>query len=157
MAYDEPPVSSGPYTREMIVDGRTHFVGSDRQAALAAIGRAAERPRPTLDLRWTSRAPFGLEIALEGGAAAGNARVFLAVTEDGLMSAVRNGENKGRQLSHDGVVRQLITVGKTDGHGSFRRAVSLKVDTSWRGTLRALVIVQRDAGGIIAAGTLDVN
>jgi hypothetical protein len=91
VAYDAAPGSSGPYTPEMIVDGRTHFVGSNRQSALAAVRRAAEQPKPALSLRWASRAPLGLEIALEGGAAAGNARVLLAVTEDGLTSAVRNG------------------------------------------------------------------
>jgi hypothetical protein len=33
---------SGPYTPEMVVDGRTEFVGSDRGAAFAAIRSAAQ-------------------------------------------------------------------------------------------------------------------
>ena len=40
-----------------------------------------------------------------------DADVFVAVTEDRLVTAVPRGENQGRTLSHHTVVRSLTTVG----------------------------------------------
>jgi len=150
-AYDQTPNGHGPFTPEMIVDGTIHFTGSDRQSALAAIRRAAERPKPSVGLRWNAAAG-ALEVTFEGGTAAAGASVLIAVTEDRLSSDVRAGENKGRQLIHDGVVRRLTKLGQTDNRGSFRRVVDVKIDKSWRGPLHVVAIVQHEAGAVMAVG-----
>jgi hypothetical protein len=148
-AYDRAPNSHTPFTPEMIVDGSAHFVGSDRSAALAAVRRAATRAKPALDLKW---APAGtVDIAFDAPAAAG-AEVVVAVTEDGLSTEVRGGENRGRTLVHDGVVRRLSVAGRADGRGRFQKSVALKIDPAWRGPRRLVVIVQREGGAVIAAG-----
>jgi hypothetical protein len=154
-AYDAASQSSGPFTPEMIVDGRIHFVGSDRQGALAAIRTAAGAPKPALRLSWQSLEPLVLDLAVDAGVAAASARVYVAVTEDGLISNVRDGENKGRQLSHDGVARQLTQIGATDRAGRFQRAQPVKIDKGWRGPVRTVAIVQKEAGAVIAVGTLE--
>jgi hypothetical protein len=41
----------GVYTPQMIVDGKTGFVGSDSQKALQAISEAARAPKTAIDLR----------------------------------------------------------------------------------------------------------
>lgn len=91
----------GGYTPQMIVNGTREFVGSDRSAALAAIA-AAGRERAGDFSDWLN-------------ATAGDPRLksddplelLLAETEDGLHSKVVAGENEGRELLHDGVVRSL--------------------------------------------------
>src|SRR2546430_11354979 len=41
----------GVYTPQMVLDGKTGFVGSDSQKALGAIAQAAKSPRTGIDLR----------------------------------------------------------------------------------------------------------
>ena len=43
------------------------------------------------------------------------AQLYLALQENNLVSDVRAGENKGRTLKHDFVVRQYVTLGNFDG------------------------------------------
>jgi hypothetical protein len=82
------------YTPQMIVDGAEEFVGSDRTAALAAITRAAARPKPVLVVEWTPGSP-AVHVTLAAGRDTSRADVFVALIEDGLHSSVR-GENAGQ-------------------------------------------------------------
>lgn len=114
------------YTPQSVVNGRTHFVGSDatrtrtaidavhaQPAALriqATAAPAADDPR-AFDVAWTATADGGA--ALPEGA-----RVEMIVVEDGLVSNVTGGENAGRTLHHDGVARATATQALgTDGVG----------------------------------------
>ncbi len=109
------------YTPQMIVDGQTEFVGSRRAEATRAIDAALDRRRDrrlTLShLRLGDRKLSG-QVQLQPGAAAD---IVVALTESGLVSQVESGENEGRTLHHDHVVRVLLT-GQTDsdGRGHFR-------------------------------------
>lgn len=110
--------------------------------------------------------PAGARIALELGAPAGDrlpidgeaqlarpaaaADVWLAVYENNLESQVRSGENAGRTLHHDYVVRRLIGPLAPDRQGrvSLRREVAL--ESAWkRGDLGVAAFVQDRASGEI--------
>ena len=55
--------------------------------------------------------------------------LFIAVTEDNLVSKVSAGENRGVTLSHDHVVRAWIgPIALKDGDTGFKRTVSLRPD-----------------------------
>jgi hypothetical protein len=71
-------------------------------------------------------------------------QVYLAVTENMLRSDVKHGENAGRELDHDGVVRTLTAVGKVSaGSTGFSSAVAAPAAHDWnRSNLRAVVFVQ---------------
>lgn len=104
------------YTPQMVVDGRTEFVGSRRADATRAIDAALKLQR---DQRLTISS-LGLDgrtltgqLQLTPG---GDAEILVAVTENGLVSQVESGENEGRTLHHDHVVRRFAT-GHTDGNG----------------------------------------
>jgi len=79
------------------------------------------------------------------------AQVWLALHVDGQTSQVRAGENSGRTLHHDRVVRQLLGPW-TLGNG----ALSQKLVVSVPGTEWGVTVFAQDAGGRILQ-SLDLN
>ena len=59
-----------------------------------------------------------------------NLDIYLAIYENGLVSHVSAGENSGRELTHDFVVRQLLGPFKFDKNGAFNQTANLKAE--WR-------------------------
>jgi len=60
---------------------------------------------PTLQLRAEPGSPLRVQVDAQAGADATQYRVFAALTENGLSEHVRGGENRGKTLAHDEVVR----------------------------------------------------
>lgn len=104
------------YTPQMVVNGERGFVGSDRAAADSAIRASRERAEPARLGINGSRGPIiagkpvGVECTVASAGAAQPAKLRLAVclVEDGLVSKVKQGENAGRELKHDRVVRAFV-------------------------------------------------
>ncbi|HEV3220082.1 MAG TPA: DUF1223 domain-containing protein [Candidatus Acidoferrales bacterium] len=142
------------YTPEMVVDGHAAFVGSDAGDARHEIQAAAAAPKADIHLDWDNSAAGGagsspvLRIRvgkLPATADHAKPEVFLAITESHLHSSVLRGENSGRALQHDGVVRSLARIGVTNpkGDASYDDKTTLKVNSDWkRENLRAVVFVQ---------------
>jgi len=153
-AYAARDGSTNVYTPQMIVDGGAPFVGSDRQLAIEAIGRASRTPKAPIDLTWS--APHAIAVRLAGGRAAADATVALAVVEDGLTSAVKAGENAGHTLAHAAVARRFVEIGRADHTGAFSRS-GLRVDPApgWR-TSALQVIVFAQAAGVRAVAAIGV-
>jgi hypothetical protein len=88
------------YTPEVVVDGR------EWRRWPTGLPARAEGPAP-FALELSIRGDASLELGLKRAAAAPglDAEVYFALTEDGLYSAVRAGENRGKRLQHDHVVR----------------------------------------------------
>lgn len=97
------------YTPQAVIDGRDQLVGSDEAGVKRAIARAAQSPHARLvfaasadgdavvtTLAMTER-PAGVKEPLD---------VVFFVTEDDVTTIVKRGENGGRTLHHDAVVRQ---------------------------------------------------
>lgn len=143
--YSEVFEGAQVYTPQMIVDGRTQFVGSVWREAQRAIRDASQAPKPAVHLEWAEDGMISIRIDPLAGASNGDQLdLFLAVTENKLHSHVERGENAGRALEHDGVVRRLVPLGaiedatKVDLH----RAAA-PTEPSWtRANLRAVVFVQ---------------
>lgn len=90
------------YTPQVVVDGRVWKNWPARAAPVASPSHAS----PALSVQ-VSRTN-AIRATLEGDAAnAAPYRMFVALTEDGLDSTVNAGENKGKRLAHDQVVRDL--------------------------------------------------
>lgn len=156
------------FTPQMVVDGRDHFVGSDRGEAIKSIGAAAERPHLPLTVTTRTTAD-SLRMAIDLPAASQadeHIDVLAAVTEDHLTSVVRRGENGGRTLKHVAVVRKMQTLGSLESQ-AFVAEGQWKIERSWNvANLRAVVWLQgRRAkhiyGSAVAAipipGTLNRN
>lgn len=98
------------YTPEVVVDGREW-----RRWSTGLPARAAG-PAP-FALELSIRGDARLELVLKHSDAAPGlaAEVTFAVTEDGLYSTVRAGENRGKRLDHDHVVRAYAGPVPLDG------------------------------------------
>jgi len=131
------------YTPQMIVDGKTQLVGSDGDAARAAIARAARLPKVLVSLSEPTPGRLSVSIShLPVSAATDPAEVLLAVTEDSLSSTVGGGENRGRHLVHSAVVRALTPLGTITG-ATFVASPTFPLKPGWRrGHLHAVVFVQ---------------
>lgn len=140
------------YTPQIIVDGVDLVIGHDRPAVLDAIRRAAAREKRPVTLEWSADA--ALSVAVDRSPRTVNSTVFLAVTEDGLRTSVKRGENSGRTLDHAAVARRLIQIGKTDKDGGFEGAVPVSIAPAWnRPHVRVVVFVQNDKSGRIEAAS----
>jgi hypothetical protein len=96
------------YTPQMIVSGKEQFVGSDHVRAMRAIKVALENPA-TVDV--TLRiAPDPLTVRYEVTNTPKGAVLHIALVERHLESKVTRGENAGRALRHENVVRVFETV-----------------------------------------------
>lgn len=130
------------YTPQMIVDGDVALVGSDADAARAAIASAAGRRKLTVRATWSATSPLTLDIAVEGTSDDAGSHVVVAVAEDHVQVKVPRGENAGRTLAHSGVTRFVRDVGRLDKSGTAQLSTALSVKDDWRRDhLRAVVMV----------------
>lgn len=107
-------VEAGPYTPQIVVNGQSQLNGSREQQVLAQIQRARERPSPArvglaVDPAEGGRRALRVRVSAEvaGDVDARKLDLLVAVFENGLVTAVGRGENRGRSLHDDFVVRRL--------------------------------------------------
>ena len=143
------------YTPQMVVDGKTEFVGSQSQKARQAVEQAAAQQKAWVTLRQGNSADSGREnlsvtiTKLPETAGRDTAEVWLAITETGLHSAVKRGENAGEDLHHAAVVRSIRKIGeaKAGDQISFSGDATVPLRAEWkRENLRAVVFVQEKKG-----------
>jgi len=132
--------NDGPYTPQMIVNGQAEFVGSDEERARKEILKAAQGPAAKVKL-----AIAGETVTIKATglpASAKDADVVLAVTETGLDTDVRRGENGGHTLRHTGVVRSIADVGRMDNPkgGDYFLDARYHLDPSWKPENLKLVV-----------------
>jgi len=160
--------TSGPYTPQMIVDGKAQFVGSDERDALAAIAKAARTPKAQVtfeqiqDPEAATTRTVRLHVSfgpISGWRPGDLAEVILAITEDDLSSNVTRGENAGNELVHRAVVRHFQILGRLDSAGSFAADPQVKLAKDWkRENLRAVAFVQdRSSRDVLGASILRLS
>ncbi|HMQ04835.1 MAG TPA: DUF1223 domain-containing protein [Pyrinomonadaceae bacterium] len=144
------------FTPQMIVDGVMQFVGNDANTATKTIQDATRAPKPDVSISVIGKTA---EVKLTGFGRHNVATVVLATAEDGLVSDVKAGNNRGKQLSHISVVRQLKPFGKLPEKATeFSGTVELPSDPAWKAeNVRYVVFVQEDQSGtILAAGRVPI-
>jgi hypothetical protein len=111
----------GPYTPQMVVNGRDQFVGSDSGALERALRDDAQRNHLALHIISSTASDFGVDVrfALTGDQSK-PLDIVAVLTDDTDRSNVLRGENDGRLLQHVSVGRSLTLVAKVkeDGEGS---------------------------------------
>jgi hypothetical protein len=130
------------FTPEVVFDGQRVMPGGDEDAAREMMQRAAREPKARVTLR---RDGARVTVDVTGVAPTrvdDPAEVWLAVTESGLATDVRAGENAGRHLTHAPIVRRLRPLGRVAG-GELHADATIDSDPSWKpGALRTVVLVQ---------------
>lgn len=152
-AYAEALGVGGIYTPQLVIDGRVELVGSRGKQAGAEIRRAGDEPKTPIVVEATFT-PGHPEVSLTAKVGAppagsqGQADVWLAITEHGLTTDVKAGENMFRRLHHTGVVRHLERLGSVSAEHAPPRHLEARVRLApdWgRDALRAVVFLQDPA------------
>jgi hypothetical protein len=140
------------YTPQAVVDGRDELVGSDEAGVTRALLRAAKQPHAhvTLSARFQGADAVVATVAVTDvpSDVKEKVRTLVLVTEDGLTSIVKRGENGGRTLRHDAVVRRLSS------------AVEIKgIPAEWRrDRLHVVAVVQGEKSQrIVGAATAAIQ
>jgi hypothetical protein len=159
--------NGNPYTPEMVVDGTAEFVGSRGRTAREEIEKAAGTRKAEVEISEISPVQnnaVAFRISVEkllNVAPKDTAEVILAVTESGLHTSVKGGENVGKELQHSPVLRELKVIGVIgkNGQEGFTAQPTVKLDSKWNaGNLRAIVFVQeRKSRRILAAAGLHLT
>jgi hypothetical protein len=147
-AFKRQPDAS--YTPQLIVDGSHEIIGSRTNEVLALVLAAAKQPKIAVKIVPGASQKAAQSYAVSVGApadasSAGDADVMLAVTETGLHSDVKAGENAGKALQHAAVLRRLDKIGtlQAKNAAAFAGTPTVKFDSSWkRENLRIVVFVQ---------------
>lgn len=159
--------NDNPYTPEMVVDGTAEFVGSRGSTARKEIEKAAGTRKAKVEISEVSPVQnnsVAFRISVEKLLSIGSkdsAEVILAITESGLHTSVKGGENVGKELQHSPVLRELKVIGVIgkNGQEGFSAQPTVKLDWKWNvGNLRAIVFVQeRKSRRILAAAVLHLT
>lgn len=139
-----------PYTPQMVVDGQSQFVGDNTRDALNAVREDAKQRKTQVSITSEGLGKKDAErLEVRVGNAASRAQepadIWLAITEEGLQTAVKAGENAGKDLQHAAVVRSFHKIGSlsTKDSSPFDVHQEVKFKPNWkRENLRIVVFVQ---------------
>lgn len=137
--YEKQLGHGGPFTPQIVVDGKKDTVGNDRSAVERLIAASRRAPGPQLHL---SANALVIDAA---DAPKAEADVWLVRYDPHTEQvSVRRGENGGRTLPHKNVVRSLVRLGSWNG-----LAKSLAIPSA--ADLSTAVLLQAPNGGPILA------
>ena len=143
--------ASGVYTPQIFVNGKDDRSWTGGAARLAAAGRASVKFNVTSNWKGEGTA-LSMGITGKLNEPAPGVRFRYALTENGLVSAVKAGENRGVTLHHDAVVRATGAL-PIDASGAF--ALNVPVPSTVRQANSQLHVIAEDArGNPLAAATL---
>ena len=142
--YEPALGEQGPFTPQMVINGRTSTVGNQLAEVEGLIAQASAAGGPDVSLA------AGFVTIGRGQAPAEGADVWLVRYDPKLIEVpVTRGENKGHTLPHSHVVRDLVRLGSWDGSDA-----RLPLPGA-AGELRTAVLVQAANGGPILAAATD--
>ena len=140
--------TEGPYTPQMVVNGRSQFVGSDRAGLLAALKQESARSKVHLHL--TDAKATGMDVKysylVEGVAPGKSLRLMAVLVDDGDQSSVPRGENAGRTLEHVFVARTLVDLGNVSGDEQKSGSLSLTPELAKSQQAHHLVLFLQQSG-----------
>lgn len=129
------------YTPQMVVDGQKEFVGNDFGNAKNAVAEAAKNKKAFVEIQAENSK---VKIIINELNAEEDSSVYLVVAQDNLATNVKSGENSGKNLRHESVVREMKVVGNvTSANKSFSVESSVEIKSDWnKQDLSYIVFVQ---------------
>ena len=127
----------------MVVDGRLQFTGNDTGKAARAIAEAAKIQKGKVEIVETNGK---LKVKISDLPEHEAANIFLAIAEDNLTTSVARGENSGKRLEHQSVVRELKSIGLINAREKSAELENiLQLQPAWkRENLKIIVFVQEN-------------
>jgi hypothetical protein len=131
----------GSYTPEIVVDGVSSHVGSNRAEVGPAIEQARRQGRTAAAVDIKTE---GGQLSIDVGSGNGSGRVLLVGFDHEHQTAIRHGENGGRTLQESNVVRSIRSVGDWKG-------AALHISEKLPEGQDAAVIIEAPDGRIVGA------
>jgi len=141
------------YTPQLLLNGRDYRRGSvfdDLGERVNALTRAPAQAaiRLRLDTSDSNALVVAGSATVAGAAARSRAQVYVALYENDLSNDITAGENRGRRLRHDFVVRELAGPIAVDTGGEARWHQRFTLDPRWKaGDLYVAAFVQDERSG----------
>jgi hypothetical protein len=164
-AYSQTLPKGSVYTPQMIVDGYAEIAGSRIQLLTGAIQRARLAPKAEVRLHASGekdpgKVSFEMKVDhLPDLFKSDELELWVAVTEKGLTSEVKGGENSGETLRHAAIVRSLRKAGSMKNGAEYANQVTVKLEMHWKRENLAVVafIVDKHYHKIVGAGIASVT
>ncbi|KAL8237854.1 hypothetical protein R6Q59_018935 [Mikania micrantha] len=100
------------FTPQVVVQGRRQFVGNDEESLLSSVAGVPRYPPPAFQATFQRPTPESLQVSLKGSLRAQNGRLeptsWWQSTRAGSVTECKNGDNKGRVIANDFVVKKLF-------------------------------------------------
>lgn len=141
------------YTPQLLLNGRDYRRGAvfdDFGERLSALGRGPAPARIRMQMQTDGAAALGVTgtATVADAAARGGAQAYLALYENNLSNDVSAGENRGKRLRHDFVVREFAGPFAVDSGGEARLRHHFSLDPRWKsGELHVAAFVQSERSG----------
>ncbi len=106
------------YTPQMIINGRTHFVGSQTSKVSAGIAEAhTSNGAPWVDITMSEN-KTDIMIDFAAGAPTQKATLWLMAFAPSISSEIKKGENAGKTIAYHNVVRKMVPAGMWHGEAA---------------------------------------
>jgi hypothetical protein len=103
------------YTPQAVINGQRECVAYNQFAIEGAIAQLSNVLVVPVDLKVVKQTTKSVEISVAVGESARAKNIMVFLVEDGVVVDVPRGENGGRQLGHDGVVRAQTVIKNIQG------------------------------------------
>lgn len=140
---------SSAYTPQIVVNGVRQFVGSHRAALEEALVAQSHHKRAGEVQVTPSRHGAEARIRVQ---AKGTGDLVVVVYDTAAPTPVARGENTGRTISNDAIVRRLVRAGTLSG-GALDRTITVPLDPSWKDLGVAAFLQDGETLAIGAAAT----
>jgi hypothetical protein len=138
------------YTPQLVVNGRAGVLGSSRSQAERAIAAAKSAQHVAIESAIAPAKGGGWTVSAKIGAEKRALRVEALLVESGLVTNVKDGENAGRTIKNDGVVRRRVEAGTTKAGVAWTGSAAIPAITA-KGA-RRIAVLARDAETLQVVG-----
>lgn len=111
------------YTPQIVVNGKTQFVGSNRDQLHTAINQEL-KTNNTSSIELNAKTSDNKTVHINYKTSAGNNNILnIALVQLHTQTAVKHGENQGRQLHHINIVRDFKSIAPAKGQADITLAL----------------------------------
>ncbi|KAL5730687.1 hypothetical protein ACHQM5_003483 [Ranunculus cassubicifolius] len=146
------------FTPQVVVQGKTQCMGTDEDALLSNIKSAVRYPAPSLQATFQKSAENVLQVSLTGALRtkvdSQGADVMVVLYESGLVIDCPSGENKGKVLSNDYVVRKfekLCTVKDISAKKSISGTINFPLWEGFNSNKCGVAVFVQNSSGIFGS------
>lgn len=148
--------SNSVYTPQMVVNGTKEFVGSESETAFKSISRALERP-PYTEVKISTAFNRDMDMVTVDYKLTGfieNSDVNVALVERNIVREIGHGENGGKTLRHNNVVR-AFEINSAEKKGS--KVLNIPKDVNLKNSSIIVYVQDKKSRVIVGAEKADLN